>query len=87
MSEKKVGEVIAISTIRKTLGLSDIMLKIFRMAIRTKPGWVKQSLSRMLANASTEPYIFFKTECTRESTTMWTFAQNYLFKRKRVGFH
>ena len=50
VNKKKVKEVIA--TIRKTLELSDVMLKIYHMAIRTKPEWVKQSLSKKLANAS-----------------------------------
>jgi len=58
--EKKVREVIATRTVRKTLELLDAMLRIFHMSIRTNPEWAKQAVSETLANTSTERYNLFK---------------------------
>ena len=58
--EKKVREVLATRTVRKTLELSDAMLRIFHMSIRTNPQWAKHAVSEMLANTSTERYNIFK---------------------------
>ena len=60
VNEEKVREVITTRTIRETLEISDVMLKIFHMAIRTNPEWAKQALSEELANTSTEQYKLFK---------------------------
>ena len=43
MDEKKVKEVNATRTIRKALKISDVMLKIFHMAISKNLEWVKQA--------------------------------------------
>lgn len=46
--------------VRKTLELSDAMLRIFHMSIRTNPEWAKHAVSETLANTSTERYNLFK---------------------------
>ena len=58
--EKKVRDVIATRTVRKTLELSDAVLTIFHMSIRTNPEWAKHTVSETLANTSTERYNLFK---------------------------
>ena len=56
VNEKNFREVLATRTIRKTLEISDVMLQIFHMAIRTNPEWVKHAVAEALANTSTERY-------------------------------
>ena len=51
VNEKKVREVIATRTVRKTLEISDVMLNIFHMAIRTNPEWVKHAVAEERANS------------------------------------
>ena len=58
--KKKVSEVVATSTVRKTVELSDAMLNIFHMSIRTNPEWAMHAVSETLANTSTERYNLFK---------------------------
>ena len=58
--KEKVREVIATRTVRKTLELSDTMLSIFHMSIRTNPEWAKHAVSQTLANTGTERYNLFK---------------------------
>ena len=60
VQEKNVKEVIATRTVRKMLELSDAMLSIFHMSIRTNPEWAKHAVSETLANTSTERYNLFK---------------------------
>ena len=60
VQEEKVREVIATRTVRKTLELSDAILSIFHMSIRTNPEWAKHAVSETLANTSTERYNLFK---------------------------
>ena len=59
--DKKVRQVIVIRTVRKTLELSDAMLSIFHLAIRTNPEWAKQAVSDTLINTSTVRYNLYKT--------------------------
>ena len=59
--EKKVRRVIAVRTVRKTLELSDVMLSIFHLSIRTNPEWVKHAVSNTVVNTSTVRYNLFKT--------------------------
>ena len=61
VNEKKVREIIATRTIRnfETLEISNVMLKIFHMVIRTDPEWVKHAVAQELANTSTERYNLF----------------------------
>ena len=59
--EKKVRQVITTRTVRKTLELSDTMLSIFHMLIRTNPEWAKHAVSETLENTSTERYNPFKS--------------------------
>jgi len=59
--EKKVRRVIAVRTVRKTLELSDAMLSIFHLSIRTNPEWAKHAVSDTLVNTSTVRYKLFKT--------------------------
>ena len=47
-------------TVRKTLEISDAMLKIFHMAIGTNPEWAKHTVAETLANTSRERYNLFK---------------------------
>ena len=60
VNEKKVREVIATRTVRKTQKILDAMLRIFHMAITTNPEWAKHAVSETLANTSTERYNLFK---------------------------
>ena len=48
-------------TVRKTLELSDAMLSIFHLSIRTNPEWAKHAVSDTLVNTSTVRYNLFKT--------------------------
>jgi len=59
--EKKVRQVIAVRTVRKTLELLDAMLSIFHLSIRTNPEWAKHAVSDTLVNTSTVRYNLFKT--------------------------
>ena len=59
--DKKVRRVIAVRTVRKTLELSDAMLSIFHLSIRTNPEWAKHAVSDTLVNTSTVRYNLFKT--------------------------
>ena len=59
--DKKVRRVIAVRTVRKTLKLSDAMLSIFHLSIRTNPEWAKHAVSDTLVNTSTVRYNLFKT--------------------------
>ena len=59
--DKKVRQVIVIRTVRKTLELSDAMLSIFHLAIRTNPEWAKHAVSDTLINTSTVRYNLYKT--------------------------
>ena len=59
--EKKVRQVIAVRTVRKTLELSDVMLSIFHLPIRTNPEWAKHAVSDTVVNTSTVGYNLFKT--------------------------
>ena len=52
-NKKKVREVVATRTVRKTLEISDVLLKIFHMAVRTSPEWAKHAVSELLASTST----------------------------------
>ena len=58
--EKKVREVIAMRTVRKKLELSDAMLSIFHILIRSNLEWAKHAVSETLANTSTERYNLVK---------------------------
>ena len=60
VNEQKVRDVIATRTGRKTQEISDVVLKIFHMAIRTNPEWVKHAVTKVFANTSTERYNLFK---------------------------
>ena len=60
VQEEKVREVIATRTVRKILELSDAMLRIFHMSVRTNPEWAKHAVSETLTNTSTERYNLFK---------------------------
>ena len=62
VNEKKIREVIATRTIRKTLKMSDAMLKIFHMAIRINLEWAKHAVAETLANTCTERYNLFKSK-------------------------
>ena len=59
--DKSVRRVIAVRTVRKTLELSDAMLSIFHLSIRTNPEWAKHAVSDTLVNTSTVRYNLFKT--------------------------
>ena len=59
--EKKVRQVIAVRTVRKTLELSHVILSIFHLSIRTNPEWAKHAVSDMVVNTSTVRYNLFKT--------------------------
>ena len=59
--EKKVRQVITMRTVRQTLELSDAMLSIFHLSIRTNPEWAKHAVSDTLVNTSTVRYNLFKT--------------------------
>jgi len=59
--EKKVRQVIAMRTVKRTLELSDAMLSIFHLSIRTNPEWAKHAVSDTLVNTSTVRYNLFKT--------------------------
>ena len=58
--ERKVRQIIAMRTVKKTLELSDAMLSIFHLSIRTNPEWAKHAVSDKLVNTSTERYNLFK---------------------------
>jgi len=58
--ERKVRQVIAMRAVRKTLELSDAMLSIFYLSIRTNPEWAKHAISDTLVNTSTGRYNLFK---------------------------
>ena len=58
---KKVRRVIAVRTVRKTLELSDAMLSIFHLSIRTNPEWAKHAVSDTLVKTSTVRYNLFQT--------------------------
>ena len=60
IQEKRAREVIATRMVRKTLELSDAILTIFHMAIRTNPEWAKHAVSETLANTSTKRYNLFE---------------------------
>ena len=59
--DKSVRRAITVRTVRKTLELSDAMLSIFHLSIRTNPEWAKHAISDTLVNTSTERYNLFKT--------------------------
>ena len=59
--DKSVRRAIAVRTVRKTLELSDAMLSIFHLSIRTNPEWAKHAVSDTLVNTSTVRYNLFKT--------------------------
>ena len=59
--DKKVRRVIAVRTVKKTLELSDAMLSIFHLSIRTNPEWAKHAVSDTLVNTSTVRYNLYKT--------------------------
>jgi len=67
IQEKKIREVIATRMVRKTLELSDAILTIFHMAIRTNPEWAKHAVSETLANTSTERYPSSKDSLGRQA--------------------
>jgi len=51
--DKSVRRAITVRTVRKTLELSDAMLSIFHLSIRTNPEWAKHAVSDTLVNTST----------------------------------
>ena len=59
--EKNVRRVIAVRMVRKTLELSDVLLSIFHLSIRTNPEWAKHVVSDTVVNTSTVGYNLFKT--------------------------
>ena len=60
VNNAKTRDVIRRQAIRKTLGLSDIILRQFHVATHTSPEWALQALSNDISNTTTERFKLYK---------------------------
>jgi len=60
VNNAKTRDVIRRQAIRKTLELSDVILRKFHVATRTSPEWALQALSNDISNTTTERFKLYR---------------------------
>ena len=60
VSNAKTRDVIRQQAIRKTLELSDVILRQFHVAMHTSPEWALQALSNDISNTTTERFKLYR---------------------------